>query len=978
MEQKEALNQLNTNIIKPKTDPLNYGFKVLSNGMKVLLISDPDTNISSASLTVNVGSLVDKKDEQGLAHFCEHLLTMGSEKYPSENEYGEFLAKNGGKSNAFIQEDKTTYIFNVAYAGFEGALDRFANMFISPTFNEGSVEREIKAVDNEFSNALNQDRRRLNQLKNSEIKEGSPFNHFSAGNLKTLSLPDIRDRLLVYYKKYYSSDIMSLCIYNNKPLEEQLKIVENLFSLIPKIEGFKLPRYDEVKPYDETNLKNFYKIIPVKDENNLELEWISPYEENNYPEIGSYLSQAIGHEGPNTLTSSLTNDNLISNLMILPQEVCKTYMNLTIIISLTKKGLENYRDVILRTLKYIKVLQSKEINKRFYDELRNIMKMEFDYLGKRDPIKVTQTFSSNLLDLPPEKIMSRTIFLEEFNEPIIKKYLDMMNLDNLNVYISSKSFEKECTLTEKYFGTKYCKEKLNITEEDINSYKCDHVFDYPPENNLIPQNFDLLPPPEKISKYPEKIIDHKNMEIWYLQDTIFKKPKVFVVAQFTPPKNLCDFSDIKVSLVASLLDKLITTELGEFLYMAKIASVIVQFAFGTDNTYIILEGFNDSMKKGIKDVFTKIKNLDINTQRCKETLDITQKELLVIAKNAFLNASYRVNLNYLRTLIRDPYREPKDIINYYIAGNSITIEDLIKYKNAIFKSSKIKWLVQGNVKKEEVIELVEESNKILEIDINKEKTGKFPTIRPVVIKKNYNYIFRIKNPNPEEQSSSLISLYQTDLLNDLDTIYIKLIESFLKDKFFDQLRTKEALGYIASLFAIEAEGYYGMANVLQSNSKTPEFCAARVRNFYKEMHQNVKNISDEEFQLHLNALKGKTNKKDDNLSEVFSRNWTEIKNNTYKFNKKEKNIENLGKCNKEGFIKFYEKYFINEVAIVDSEYLCDAHYGQNEKELKETKILERENIKKRIICDTIDDYKACNTLGVVHNNPLYISYNKEE
>ena len=374
----------------------------------------------------------------------------------------------------------------------------------------------------------------------------------------------------------------------------------------------------------------------------------------------------------------------------------------------------------------------------------------------------------------------------------------------------------------------------------------------------------------------------------------------------------------------------------------------------------------------------KIKNLDINTQRCKETLDITQKELLVIAKNAFLNASYRVNLNYLRTLIRDPYREPKDIINYYISGNSITIEDLIKYKNAIFKSSKIKWLVQGNVKKEEVIELVEESNKILEIDINKEKTGKFPTIRPVVIKKNYNYIFRIKNPNPEEQSSSLISLYQTDLLNDLDTIYIKLIESFLKDKFFDQLRTKEALGYIASLFAIEAEGYYGMANVLQSNSKTPEFCAARVRNFYKEMHQNVKNISDEEFQLHLNALKGKTNKKDDNLSEVFSRNWTEIKNNIYKFNKKEKNIENLGKCNKEGFIKFYEKYFINEVAIVDSEYLCDAHYGQNEKELKETKILEGENIKKRIICDTIDDYKACNTLGVVHNNPLYISYNKEE
>ena len=52
--------------------------------------------------------------------------------------------------------------------------------------------------------------------------------------------------------------------------------------------------------------------------------------------------------------------------MVLPQKVCKTYMTLLIYISLTKKGLENYKGVILRTLKYIKILQGKEINKRFY------------------------------------------------------------------------------------------------------------------------------------------------------------------------------------------------------------------------------------------------------------------------------------------------------------------------------------------------------------------------------------------------------------------------------------------------------------------------------------------------------------------------------------------------------------------------------------------------------------------------------------
>ena len=48
MEENKEILGLNTNIQKPKTDKLNYGFKVLSNGIKVLLISDPDTNKSAA------------------------------------------------------------------------------------------------------------------------------------------------------------------------------------------------------------------------------------------------------------------------------------------------------------------------------------------------------------------------------------------------------------------------------------------------------------------------------------------------------------------------------------------------------------------------------------------------------------------------------------------------------------------------------------------------------------------------------------------------------------------------------------------------------------------------------------------------------------------------------------------------------------------------------------------------------------------
>ena len=157
MTKEEKDTSLDTNIIKPKTDILNYGFKELSNGIKVLFISEPDTDMSSAALCVNIDGLAEKKDEQGLAHFCEHLISMGSKKYPGENEYGKYIEENRGDYNARTKEDKTVYYFGISNEAFEGALDRFAHMLISPTFNESSVEREIQAVDNEFSDSFNKD-----------------------------------------------------------------------------------------------------------------------------------------------------------------------------------------------------------------------------------------------------------------------------------------------------------------------------------------------------------------------------------------------------------------------------------------------------------------------------------------------------------------------------------------------------------------------------------------------------------------------------------------------------------------------------------------------------------------------------------------------------------------------------------------------------------------------------------------------------
>lgn len=72
---------------------------------------------------------------------------MGTEKYPKENDYNQYLAEHSGHSNAFTGMENTNYYFEVGQEWLEGALDRFAQFFISPLFSDSCTERELKAVD---------------------------------------------------------------------------------------------------------------------------------------------------------------------------------------------------------------------------------------------------------------------------------------------------------------------------------------------------------------------------------------------------------------------------------------------------------------------------------------------------------------------------------------------------------------------------------------------------------------------------------------------------------------------------------------------------------------------------------------------------------------------------------------------------------------------------------------------------------------
>ena len=103
---------------KSPRDARVYVHRVLSNGLPVLLVSDPVANRAAACMSVGVGYYSDPPEIPGLAHFLEHMLFNGNRKYPLEGAFDDFLSTHRGSTNAETGEETTNFYFDVSLTNY--------------------------------------------------------------------------------------------------------------------------------------------------------------------------------------------------------------------------------------------------------------------------------------------------------------------------------------------------------------------------------------------------------------------------------------------------------------------------------------------------------------------------------------------------------------------------------------------------------------------------------------------------------------------------------------------------------------------------------------------------------------------------------------------------------------------------------------------------------------------------------------------
>ena len=161
------------------------------------------------------------------------MLFLGTTKYPSESAYADFIESHGGFSNAYTGMENTNFYFDILPNHLMGALDRFAQFFISPTLMVNTTEREMKAVDAEHSKNILSDNWRANRLLQDVANLTHPYSKFGTGCARTLDVmphEEMVGHLRAFWERHYTAGNLVLSVLGVESLDDLQKVVDEKFS----------------------------------------------------------------------------------------------------------------------------------------------------------------------------------------------------------------------------------------------------------------------------------------------------------------------------------------------------------------------------------------------------------------------------------------------------------------------------------------------------------------------------------------------------------------------------------------------------------------------------------------------------------------------------------------------------------------------------------------------------------------------------
>jgi insulysin len=884
------MNNLNKfqyfNIYQTVNDKRDMKGLILDNGIKIVLISDKNIITSSCSIAVNAGYQND--DYEGTAHFLEHLLFMGSEKFPSQNEYHSYVSVCGGMDNAFTGDSITCYYLEIESHFMKKGVEMLSWFFRKPILDMNLIKSEMEIINSEHDKNILSDAWIMDDIMKKLIKP-SKYTKFGTGNCE--SLKNItRDDILEYYNKNYTTDNIYVCIIDSKSIEEMINDYVLYFNEIAEKKSLEnKKKIDELELIDQNLI--IYKSISEYNFFNIMLFMNCNCKNQEEYIIVNFINYLLDVEYEKSISYYLKENNLIKNINSHINYYFDDKALLNVNIILIDNNIDNLNEVYCQFYTYLNII--KNINEIDFEIIYNTyqkINLLYSMYGENSlsSSDITNDVIDNMINGKLELSIMRKNYVNDYKVSIFNMYKEIINSVIIKLSTNIDIYKNSSFIKSKWYNTKYfISEYENI---DLKKISKKNNYEYDIKNIIGIKNFkiesNILLKKINKKKIPTLIYKNNNREIYLLEENKYEKPICTINVIRRNIKLLDNNNNLIMSIYISLCEKILN-------YYLKVMGLYhVYFTISTHNEYLIYSytGLDYIVNNVFINEINKLINIDtiFSNKNIENHFLQIKRDFLENLSNTKYNSPHSLCLSYLGYTLKNsltPKMKTKFIENLSLEKfKNILINECLLYDYEYYiiiginKNKNNTKIIYENIQDDITYDFNKDDylkNIISMLSINENRfyrknidysvDNNIKTINYTLAKNEYNSGREINNCIVNYgviyngKYSIINNNYNEEFVHDIikNKLIASIVTHLLSEPLFDHVRTIEKLGYIVKCnytFIDKHDNFSIILFYLIQSNYDVDILNKSIDNFNKFMLKDIKKNYDSYFEK-FNSLK---------------------------------------------------------------------------------------------------------------------------
>jgi len=541
------------------------------------------------------------------------------------------------------------------------------------------------------------------------------------------------------------------------------------------------------------------------------------------------ITYLIGNRSPGTLSDWLQKQGLVEGISANSDPIVNGNSGvLAISASLTDKGLANRDQVVAAIFSYLNLLREKGIDKQYFDELANVLDIDFRYPSITRDMDYVEWLADTMIRVPVEHTLDAVNIADRYDAKAVKERLAMMTPQNARIwYISPKEPHNK---TAYFVDAPYQVDKISAqTFADWQKKAADIALSLPELNPYIPDDFSLIKS-EKKYDHPELIVDESNLRVVYAPSRYFaSEPKADVSLILRNPKAM---DSARNQVMFALNDYLAGLALDQLSNQASVGGI----SFSTNANNGLMVNANGYTQR-LPQLFQALLEGYFSYTATEDQLEQAKSWYNQMMDSAEKGKAFEQAIMPAQMLSQVPYfsrDERRKILP------SITLKEVLAYRDALKSGARPEFMVIGNMTEAQATTLARDVQKQLGAD-----GSEWCRNKDVVVDKKQSVIFE-KAGNSTDSALAAVFV-PTGYDEYTSSAYSSLLGQIVQPWFYNQLRTEEQLGYAVFAFPMSVGRQWGMGFLLQSNDKQPSFLWERYKAFFPTAEAKLRAMKPDEF-----------------------------------------------------------------------------------------------------------------------------------